>query len=408
VTLEIKRNQLHWGGASCEALAEKFGTPLFVYDEGRIRSQARGLKKAFSHPKVRLLYSCKANSNLAVLKALREEGLGLDAVSPGEIFLGLKAGFKPRDILFTGNNVTDEEMRFALSKGVGINVDSLPQLERFGKLRPGGEVSVRINPDVGEGHHDHVITGGPESKFGIWMDQVTEIKRIARKHDLRIIGLHQHIGSGVMEAEVFLDAMEVLLQVAPGFEDLEFLDFGGGLGVPYAPGQRPLDVRSLGRMLSQRFLRFCEKYGRTLTLVLEPGRYFVAEAGVLLTRVNTIKATPEHTFVGTDSGFNHLIRHSLYGAHHEILNASRVKGAREFAAVCGNVCESGDLFTHGREITRFAEGNLAAILNAGAYGFSMSMEYNSRPRPAEVLVHHGKARLIRKRETLNGLLRNQI
>lgn len=406
--IEVKRNKLYWGEISCEALAERFGTPIFAYDEGRIHSQARRLKEAFSYPKVRLLYSCKANSNLAVLAVLRREGLGLDAVSPGEIFLGLKAGYRPKDILFTGNNVTDEEMRFALSKGVGINVDSLSQLERFGKLRPGGEVSVRINPDVGEGHHDHVITGGPESKFGIWVDQVPRVKAIARRHGLRILGLHQHIGSGVMEPEVFLDAMEVLLQVAPGFEALEFLDFGGGLGIPYVPGQKPLDVRVLGRMLSRRFQRFCEKYGRKLTLVLEPGRYLVAESGILLARVNTLKATPEHTFVGTDSGFNHLIRHSLYGAHHEILNASRVKGAKEFVAVCGNVCESGDLFTHGREIPRFQEGDLVAVLAAGAYGFSMSTEYNSRPRPAEVLVQGGKARLIRKRETMEDLVRKQV
>lgn len=406
--LETKGNKLWWGGVSCEKLIERFGSPLFVYDEHIIRGQARKLKTAVTYPETRLLYSCKANTNLTVLRILRQEGLGIDAVSPGEIFLALHAGFKPAHILFTGNNVTDEELRFALSKRVGMNIDSLSQLERFGKLCPGGAISVRINPDVGEGHHDHVITGGPESKFGIWVDQVSEILRLARKHRLRIIGLHQHIGSGILEAEVFLDAMEVLLGVALSFKELEFLDFGGGLGVPYAPGQAPLNVELLGRMLSQRFQSFCGKYGKPLTLILEPGRFFVAEAGVLLCRVNTVKATPEHFFVGTDSGFNHLIRHSLYGAHHEILNASRVKGPRKFVAVCGNVCESGDLFTHGREITKFQEGDIAAILNAGAYGFSMSMEYNSRPRPAEVLVKQGKARLIRKREPLDDLLRNQV
>lgn len=208
-----------------------------------------------------------------------------------------------------------------------------------------------------------------------------------------------------MEPEIFLDAMEVLLGVATGFKDLEFIDLGGGLGVPYIRGQKPLDVAVLGRMLSRRFEKFCERYGRELTLMLEPGRYLVAEAGVLLARVNTIKTTPEHIFVGTDSGFNHLIRHPLYGAHHEILNASRVQGPRQSVAVCGNLCESGDLFTHGREITRFKEGDVAAILGAGAYGFSMAMQYNSRPRPAEVLVHAGKARLIRRRETLDNLMR---
>ena len=404
---ETRDNKLLWGKASCEALVEKFGSPLYVYDEQIIRKQLRELKRALTWPKTRLLYSCKANTNLSILRIVRDEGWGIDAVSPGEIQTALRAGFKPTDILYTGNNVTDEEMRFALARRVRVNVDSLPQLERFGRIRPGAPVSIRINPDVGEGHHDHVITGGMESKFGIWVDQLREARRIAKKHGLRIAGLHQHIGSGITEPESFLQAMEVLLSAAREFGELEFLDFGGGLGVPYAPGQKPLNVSLLGRVLSRRFGSFCKRYGRELEMILEPGRYVVAEAGVLLARVNTIKATPAHVFVGTDSGFNHLIRHPLYGAHHEIVNASRVRGRRQFVAICGNVCESGDLFTHGRDVTAFREGDVVAILGAGAYGFSMSMQYNSRPRPAEVLVSSGRARLIRRRETMADLLRNQ-
>lgn len=400
-------NKLFWGGVSCEALIERFGSPLYVYDEQVIRAQARKLKRAFAGPRVRILYSCKANTSMAVLRVIREEGLGIDAVSPGEIHLALRAGFRPADILYTGNNVTDDELRFALARKVEVNVDSLSALERFGRICPGGRVSVRINPDVGAGHHAHVITGGPDSKFGVWFAETPDVQRIAAQHRLRIVGLHQHIGSGVRSAAAFARAVAALLTVAARFEELEFIDIGGGLGVPYAPGQKSLDVAGLGRMLSGRFKRFCRSYGRNLTLVLEPGRYLVAEAGVLLTRVNTIKATPRHVFVGTDSGFNHLIRHPLYGAHHEILNASRVRGKRQFVAVCGNVCESGDLFTHGRSITKFREGDVAAILNAGAYGFAMSTQYNSRPRPAEVMVKTGKSRLIRRRDQLADLIANQ-
>ncbi len=405
---DVRRNKLYWGGLSCEALVRHFGSPLYAYDEDVVRERARALRAALTWPRSRVLYSCKANSNLAILRVVRSEGLGIDAVSPGEIFLALRAGFRPADVWYTGNNAGDDELRYAIRRGVRIALDSIPQIDRVGRLAPGLPVALRVNPDVGEGHHDHVITGGPESKFGIWIDQLAEARRIARRRGLRIVGLHQHVGSGILDAEVFLDAMEVLLGVAAGWVGLEFLDAGGGLGVPYSPGQKPLDVARLGRLLSARFARFCRRYGRELELVLEPGRYVVAESGVLLAGVTAIKRTPGRVFVGTDSGFNHLVRHSLYGAHHEIVNASRVRGPTEFAAVCGNVCESGDLFTHGREMTRFREGDVAAVLGAGAYGFSMSMQYNSRPRPAEVLVRRGRARLIRRRETLRDMLGRQV
>ncbi|MBI5501470.1 MAG: diaminopimelate decarboxylase [Deltaproteobacteria bacterium] len=403
--LDVRGNRLWWGGTACERLVERFGSPLYVYDAEVIRARARALRAAFTWPRTRLLYSCKANSNPAVLRLLRGEGYGIDAVSPGEIALALRSGFGRGDILYTGNNVTDDELRFALSRRVRITADSLSQLERLGRLAPGTSIALRVNPDVGAGHHDHVITGGPESKFGVWIDQLREAKRLARRAGLRIVGLHQHVGSGILDAEVFLDAMEVLLDLSGGFPDLEFLDFGGGLGVPAKTGQEPLDVRALGAMLSARFGRACERAGRGLTMVLEPGRFLVAEAGVLLARVNTVKRTPEHIFAGTDSGFHHLIRHPLYGAHHEIVNATRVTGPEEFVAVCGHVCESGDLFTHGRSISRLREGDVVAVLQAGAYGFAMSMQYNSRPRPAEVLVDGGRARVIRRRETLADLWR---
>ncbi|MEW6026403.1 MAG: diaminopimelate decarboxylase [Planctomycetota bacterium] len=396
-------NQLLIGKLSAVNLARRFGTPLFIYDEDIIRQRARSLRQALTYPHTRLLYSCKSNTNPVIIKILHQEGFGIDAVSPGEIHFVLGIGFKPGEISFTGNNCRTDELAYVVKQGVRVNADSLSQLERIGKIRPGLAVSLRINPDVGDGHHEHVITGGPDSKFGIWVYQLDQARRIADKYGLRITGLHHHIGSGILEAETFLTAMEIMLKIAINFKGLESINMGGGLGVAYSPGQKRLDIKKFGRLVSERFQAFCRHYGKPLQLMLEPGRYPVCESGTLLASVTDIKETPEHTFVGTDSGFNHLIRHAFYNAYHEIVNASRLKGPKQFVAICGNICESGDLFTHGREITRFQEDDIVGIKNAGAYGYSMSMQYNMRPRPAEVLVKGNKARLIRRRESFADL-----
>ncbi|MBI5779245.1 MAG: diaminopimelate decarboxylase [Planctomycetes bacterium] len=399
----MPNNQLLIGKLSAVNLARRFGTPLFVYDENIIRQRAGSLRQAITYPNTKLLYSCKSNTNPAIMKILRQEGFGIDAVSPGEIYCALRNGFRPHEISFTGNNCRTDELAYVVKQGVHISADSLSQLEKVGKIRSGLDVSLRINPDVGEGHHEHVITGGPDSKFGIWVYQLDQALRIAAKYRMKIIGLHHHIGSGILETETFITAMEIMLKIAINFKGLEFINLGGGLGVAYSPGQKNLDIRKFGRMVSERFNAFCRHYGQPLQLMLEPGRYPVCEAGTLLTTVTDIKETPEHTFVGTDSGFNHLIRHAFYNAYHEIVNASRLKGPKQFVAVCGNLCESGDMFTHGREITKFQEGDIAAIKNAGAYGYSMAMQYNMRPKPAEVMVKGNKARLIRRREGFNDL-----
>ena len=389
-----------------ERVGEEFGTPVFVYEEGKIRSQLRCLEESIDYQPKRIFYAVKANFNPYILEILKEEGVGIDAVSPGEIALSLKVGFLPKDILFTGNNITDEEMDFAVEKGVLLNIDSLSRLEKFGKKYPGQQVYVRINPDVGAGHHDHCITGGPESKFGIWYSEVKEIKRIAMQNKLEIIGIHQHIGSQILEANKFLMAMDVLLRVAASFPDLEFIDFGGGFGVPYRPGEGPLDMEELGKMISKRFSAFCREYGKGLTLVIEPGRYLVAEAGYLLTRANTLKRNPDgRVFVGVDSGFNHLIRPTMYGSYHEIVNISNPTGKLEQVDVVGNLCESGDKFAEQRKVHQVSEGDLVVIKTAGAYGYSMSSHYNLRPRAAEVLVKpDGNLRLIRERETIENLI----
>ncbi len=417
--ISVKNNALLVGEVAASGLARRFGTPLYAYDEETIRSKVRALLQSIAYRPLRIYYAAKANTNLSILKIIRDEGgqgIGIDAVSPGEIELALKAGFKPRQIIFTSTSVTDEEMKFAIARSVLVNCDSLSQLERYGKLSPNSKVCFRVNPDVGAGHHGHVITGGPESKFGVWAGDVGKAFDIAAKYGLRIAGIHEHIGSGILETGKFLAAMRVLLAIISKnkekLTDLEFVDFGGGIGVPYRPDQKPIGLSGFGASVSELFSDFCRSFRRKLILAMEPGRFIVAESGVLLCAVNTIKSTPKHTFVGVDTGFNHLIRPMAYGSYHPIAVVDNCNGSpKQKAAVCGNICESGDVFTRNeegiadRELPPIKEGDVLAILVSGAYGFSMASTYNTRPRPAEVLVSTGKkVRVIRKRETLQQVI----
>ncbi len=399
-----------------ERIAKRFVTPVYVYDEEKIREQVRTLYYSIPCRKGDLmrkclLYAIKANSNPEILRILKTTAVGgVDAVSLGEIKLALSIGFNPRQIIFTGNSITDAEMYFAMEKEVRLNVDSLSRLEKVGKKYPGSEIWVRINSSIGAGHHSHCITGGPESKFGIYYTETEEIKRIAKRHGLKIVGLHQHIGSQILEVEIFLKAMKALLKVAQDFPNLRFLDFGGGLGVPYRPEEQPLDIKILGKEISVCFQDFCNlfarNYGRQLTLILEPGRFLVAEAGYLLVRVTDIKNRPDgRVIVGVDSGFNHLIRPAMYDSYHEIINISNPRGKKEIVDIVGNLCESGDRFAVQREINHPREGDLLVIKNAGAYGYMMSSNYNFRPKPAEVLVKpNNELRLIRRREYIKDLM----
>ncbi len=409
--MKTQNNKLYIGEIEAEELVKKYGSPLYVYEEETIRQRFRELKEAIPCKNLKIFYACKANTNPEIMKTLREEGSCVDAISPGEMMIALKAGFKPEQILFTSTSVKDEEMRLAIEKKILVNCDSLSQLERYGRINPNSKVCVRINPDVGAGHHGHVITGGADSKFGIYYDKVPEIKAIAKKYSLKIIGIHQHIGSGILEQDKFIQAMGMLLKTAKQFENLEFVDFGGGLGIPYKPEQKRLDIKGLGKRIAETFTAFCREYGKELMLYIEPGRYPVAEAGFLLCTVNTIKETPKHKFAGVDTGFNHLVRPAMYGSYHSIINASNVESAKkQKIAIAGNVCESGDVFTrdeHGildREMPEIKEGDVLAILNAGAYGYSMSSNYNSRQKPAEVLVKGKVSRVIRKMETFEHMM----
>lgn len=412
--MDIRNDGLYFGDVSAEDLIKEFESPLYVYEEDTIRARARELKNAITYDNKEIKFACKANTNIEIMKVLKEEGMGIDAVSPGEIFAALKAGFEKDHILFTTNNVLWDEIEYAASNDIMANLDSLSQLKMFGREFPGRDICIRINPNVGAGHHNHVITGGPESKFGINYTRVDDIKEITRKSGLRIKGIHQHIGSGILDPEIFIKAMDVLLDTAKNFEGLSFIDFGGGIGVPYQENEERMDIRVLGKKIADEFENFCGRYGRDLKLVIEPGRYLVAESGFLLGTVASVKEGEKHRFIGINTGFNHLVRPAMYGSYHQILHAGKPYGARESQVIAGNLCESGDTFTRDeegivdRDLPAFKEGDIVCICNAGAYGYSMASYYNSRPRPAEVLVKGSRARLIRRRETFEDIFKSSL
>jgi diaminopimelate decarboxylase len=384
-------------------LVRAFGSPLYVYDEELLRDRCRRMRAAIPLSGVDILYAMKANANPALLRVIRDEGLGVDAVSIGEVVLGRRCGFPADRISFNGNNVDEAEMRAVVEEGVHLCADSLSQLERFSRLRLGARAALRLNPDVGAGHHDHVITGGPDAKFGVAPDELPEALAIARSGGLVIDGVQQHIGSGILATDRLLFAVDVLLDAASRLPDLRYVDFGGGIGVPYRPEDQPFDLAGFGERVRERLERFRKSAGRDIAFRFEPGRYIVAECGALLVTVTAVKRTARHVFVGTDSGFNHLIRPMLYGAYHAIENLSNPRGAPVTVRVAGNICESGDLFAIDRELPEAREGDILAIRTAGAYGWSMASPYNQRPRPAEILVRGDSYRAIRRRETFDDL-----
>lgn len=402
--MEVRDNRLHLGELSVEELAVRHGTPLYVYEESTIRQRLRELAGAIPYPRLRLFYACKANGNPAVLRIAGDEGAGLDAVSPGEILLGFRAGFRPEDVMFTCSNITDQEMDFAVERGILVNVDSLSALRRFGRKYPGREVCVRLCPDVVAGFVDKVQTGHAGSKFGVLTSQAGEIQAAATESGLHVVGLHSHTGSGIRDPADIVQSMRTVLEVALDFPELRFLDFGGGFKVPYVPDERPINLTSLGAEIADRFARFVTDYGRELDLYFEPGKWVISEAGYALARVNTVKRRGGKVFVGTDLGFSQFIRPAFYGAHHQVLNGSRVEGEQEIVDVVGNICEGCDVQAADREVTRFEEGDVLVFRNAGAYCFSMASTYNGRPLPAEVLVDvGGRAHLIRRRGTFEDL-----
>lgn len=414
VYADITQTSNFYGNIDPVSLVEKYGSPLYVYNENILRQRCQDMKNLVAYPNFIVTYSMKANGNLVLLKIVRDEGLNVDTMSPGEMYVALQAGFNPEDILYVSNNVSAEEMQYAIEQKIATSVDSISQLDRYGKLNPGGDVVVRFNPEVGAGHHEKVITGGKKTKFGVERKYIHEVKALLKQYNLRLLGVNQHIGSLFLDGLPYLEGVQSLLRIASNFEDLEFIDFGGGFGIPYhkQDGQKRLDLKELGRLLDRTLEEWVQDYGKEVTFKIEPGRYIVAECGVLLGTVHAVKTNYDIKYVGTDLGFNVLIRPVMYDSHHDIeiyRKNDTVSSKQEEVRIVGNICETGDILAKDRRLPEIFEGDVLGVLDAGAYGFSMCSNYNNRLRPAEVLIkENGEDILVRKRDSLEDLVRNFV
>jgi diaminopimelate decarboxylase len=420
--MDFREGVLHIAGVSVVDLASRFGTPFYVYDAAIIRRQIDRVRRGFNVLPFRPFYAMKANGNVSILRLIHEAGFGCDAVSPGEVFLARHAGFTPDQIWFTCSNVSDDDLKSLDDPKIVINVNSMSEVDRILRLGLLNSLALRVNPDIGAGHHHDVVTGGSGVKFGIDVAELDDVRMVIQDSGRTIVGLHAHIGSGVTEVGPLVEAGRRLLELMPDFDSLRWINFGGGISVPYRPGEKDFPIDEYGRELAEiadRMLR-----AREVTAILEPGRYVTAECGTLIARVTARRISHGVQWLGCDTGFNHLVRPSRYSAYHHILNASRGSNGslreqfdqslrREELVVAGNLCESGDVFTreNGEPQTRPIEpaaiGDLLAFCDAGAYGFSMASHYNARLLPPEILIDGGHATLIRERQKYEDLLQGQ-
>lgn len=401
---------LHIANVSAPDLATRFGTPLYVYDAAVIRRQIERVTRAFARLPFQPFYAMKANSNRSILRLVHRGGFGADAVSPGEIFLAKHAGFSAEEIWFTCSNVSDEDLRGIDDARIVINLNSMSEVDRILALGLPNPVALRVNPDVGAGHHADVVTAGGGVKFGIDLAEIDEARKVLEDAGHNVVGLHAHIGSGIDQLAPLLESARRLLQLSTAFGNLRWLNFGGGISVPYRPDEKEFPIDEYGAELThiaERLLR-----ARDLTAILEPGRYVVAQSGALLARVTSKRLSGGMFWIGCDTGFNHLVRPSKYGAYHHIVNAVKRDAAREELVVAGNLCESGDVFTRDadgsivpRSMDRTQVDDLIAFCDAGAYGFSMASHYNARLLPAEVIVDGSDVDLVRERQTNDDLIR---
>lgn len=422
--MNFNRGTLHIAGVPVTRLIEEFGSPLYVYDRAVIEGQLGRIREAFARLPIQPFYAAKANSNLTILEMIAAAGFGCDAVSPGEVFLAQKAGFDPGRIWFTCSNVSDSDLLLLPDPRIVINVNSMSEVDRVAALQLPNPIALRVNPDVGAGHHRDVVTGGFGVKFGLEMAQLADARMMVADAGLTVVGLHAHIGSGVDEVRPLLESARTLVGIADDFSDLRWINFGGGMGVPYRPGDAEFPIGDYGRGLEGVAGAYLRKRG--LSAIVEPGRYAVAGSGVLLSTVTTWKISGGFVWIGCDTGFNHLVRPSRYGAYHHVLNASRgddswLRGRMSGspydpeggAIIAGNICESGDVFTREeddqkpRRLPPTKVGDVIAFCDTGAYGFSMASIYNARLLPAEVLVDRDEAFLIRRRQTFEELLSGQ-
>lgn len=406
--MELQNGRYQIQGVDLLGLTEEFGTPLYVYDAQKIESQYQRLVNAFGSDITKVKFACKSLTNISILKLLRSFGSELDCVSIHEIQLGLMAGFRPKQILYTPNCVSFDEVKEAVEIGVMINLDNLSILEKFG-TEYGNSIPVclRLNPHIMAGGNKKISTGHADSKFGISIYQLNQILEVVERLNIRVTGLHMHTGSDILDADVFLRAANILYDTATHFKDLDFIDFGSGFKVAYKEGDITTNIEDLGAKLRASFDSFCERYGKKLEMWFEPGKFLVSESGFFLVKTNVVKSTPATVFAGVDSGMNHLVRPMMYDSYHQILNISNPQGDQKVYTVVGYICET-DTFGLDRQMNEVSEGDILVFKNAGAYSFSMASNYNSRLRPAEVLVHQGNAHLIRKREVFEDLTRNQV
>ena len=384
-------------------IANEYGTPVYVYNLDKVKENYQKLFNSIPYENKKILFAMKSNFNVDILKTLRYLKCGIDTVSTEEIAYALDLGFKSEDILFTGIGISNEDIKYCISRDIVPNVGSIDLLERISKNYPGINISIRINPDFGHGHHDHVITGGPHSKFGIYESYLEEVKRITEKYKVNVIGVHFHIGSGILDFEPYIRGIKKALDISRIFKTIEFVDIGGGIGIPYRENDNNFDLEKFGESISKLMDEFSKAEGRNVKLLLEPGRFLVAESGVLLAKVVEIKHTPLYKFAIVNTGFNHLARPVMYGSYHEIINISKID-SKEFEeiVVAGNLCESGDIFTRNEEgieprrIQKVEYGDILGIFDAGAYGYSMASHYNLKKFPKEVVVKDGYHRLSEK------------
>ena len=388
--------------------AKKYGSPLYIYDSDKIKSQYDKLKDSFSSVKsLQINYAVKALSNISILKFIINLGSGIDAVSIQEVKLALKCGVDPDKIIYTPNGVSMDEIKKASELGVKINIDNLSVLEDFGNNNQSIPICIRINPHIMAGGNSKISVGHIDSKFGISIHQIPHLIRIVNNTKIKVNGIHMHTGSDILDIDVFLRASEILFDTAKNFNDLEFIDFGSGFKVPYFPNDSETNIEELGDKLSLRFNSFCSEYGKNLTLMFEPGKFLVSESGKFLCKVNSIKQTTSTVFAQVDSGFNHFLRPMMYGANHDIENISNSDDVERYYSVVGYICET-DTFATNKKIPTIRNGDILCFNNAGAYCHTMSSNYNSRYRPAELMYIKSEFRLIRKRENFQDLVRNQI
>jgi diaminopimelate decarboxylase len=388
------------------AIADEFGTPVYIYHAEKIAEQYQKLKNAFAGQDVAFFYASKALTNISVLRYIKSLGANIDCSSVNEVKLALHAGFPAEKVLYTSNGIAFEEIEEAKNLGVHINIDSLSNLEKFGKkFGHSYPVGIRLRPNILAGGNLKISTGHDKSKFGIPVDQFEKIIECVEKNNLFIQGLHIHTGSEIKDADVFVKGIEKLFDIIPHFKELEFIDLGGGFKVPYKKGDTETDINLLAQKVKEAFANHPNP--THLQIWFEPGKFLVSEAGYFVTQVNVLKESSSTTFAGVNSGFNHLIRPMFYNAYHHIENISNENGPKKIYTVVGNICET-DTFAEDREINEIKEGDYLVFYNAGAYGFEMSSNFNSRLKPAEVLVKNGRPVLIRKRDVFEDLLKNQV